>query len=219
MYNIIIRDNKNEKIKGMLVKDGEKHQLFLNKPIFGLLMHKINQKEILKPANLLASFLSRSKLAKKEIEAFSETRYLHVAVLHEDGSLIAEEDIRYKEEVKVLNMLLQKCYYLGDQLVKENTNIIVETPIGKREINVNDLKLDFIMLPVNFKYTDNDFVNVVLKSINAPYDIDKKIVLAIREQAKTIQLLFKEHGEARFNKKTLKVLKVLTDKEISCRKM
>lgn len=188
-------------INGFLIKTDDKHEMMFDKNVFGQRIHVLNKTDIKNPTTLIASYLANSKLAKE-----SEQKFLTVEMFDEDASIITV-DYTIKA-VKEDNS--RTTYFIHENnWIEAGQMIKLKTDISNIEIKIDDLGLEKIIVPNNFKYTKNDFINSMLRTIKAPYNIDRKVVKAISDSIEVIREAVYKKESVYMNKRTLKIAKTI----------
>lgn len=185
--------------QGFLVKEGDKHQLIFSADIFGQKIHEINQDEINNPTRLIAAYLANSALAKE-----SKERFLTVETMGDNASII---DVIYETQETVDSRKRTDYYIFKDNWIKSGQTVVLETDIGKITLKVEELGLEKIQVPNGFKYTKNEFINTMLKTIKAPWNIDRKVIDSISKNIEIIRQGVYSKNVVYMNKRNLKITK------------
>lgn len=179
LFQVVRTDKKN--IEGFLVKNKDAYELIFSNDVFGEKIHNISQKdEIKNPERLIASYLANSKYSLKN----PKEKYLTVEILGEDGCII---NVVYADKELEENKKRTTYFLYKDNWILSGQELKLETDIGQITVKIEDLGLEKIQVPNDFKYTKNQFINSMLKTIKAPYNVDKKLIDFISKNMSEIE--------------------------------
>ena len=189
---LTIINEEEQIIKAFLTKEGDKHSLMFSQEVFGKKIHVINKEKIEKPASLIASYLSKSKLARASGKTFKSV------MLDDDGIIV---DVIYEKEDTEKEY--DTYYIYKKDYILEGTEILVDVLGGRIYLNVAELGLKSVKLPKDFKYTKNKVLNFVLKEMRIPYDINRRFINKLNKHVTKIDNMLKNEQTFFIDKRTL----------------
>ena len=199
-YTVKIMTSNKKEIMGFFKTSISESNLILTDSIFGKKSHSFDTKNVINVGAFLASFLANSKISK----TFPESTFKSVVVNDERPiNVIYQSTIIKKEKLNTL-FVFKGHYFNSDTTIQISDSEGKEVSISLDELNVP--KFEF---PIDWKYTKNDFINELLKKMQAPANVSTDIINAIASNEHRLVSFFENNPDEKFAFINLKTHKIL----------
>ena len=198
-YTVKIMTSNKKEIMGFFKTSISESNLILTDSIFGKKSHSFDTKNVSNVGAFLASFLANSKIAK----TFPEITFKSVVVNDEKPLNVIYQNTIKKEQLNTL-FVFKGHYFNSDAKVQISDSEGKEVSISLDELNIP--KFEF---PIDWKYTKNDFINELLKKMQAPASVNSDIIDAISSNQHRLSAFFEKNPDEKFAFINLKSHKIL----------